>query len=87
MNPKTDLRFTRFRDRKEREIQNWICNVAAKEMMWFLLLEEVCDDTMEHFLISDSNSGNGVLGFSWANMRVAATLFHEVHVTRVAATP
>ena len=21
---------------------------AAKEMMWFLLLEEVCDDTMEH---------------------------------------
>ena len=34
---------------------------AAKEMMWFLLLEEVCDDTMEHFLISDSNSDDGVL--------------------------
>ena len=34
---------------------------AVKEMMWFLLLEEVYDDTMEHFLISDSNSDDGVL--------------------------
>lgn len=34
---------------------------AAKELMWFLLLDEVCDDTMEHFLISDSNSDDGVL--------------------------
>lgn len=34
---------------------------AAKEMMWFLLLDEVCDDTMEHFLISYSNSDDGVL--------------------------
>ena len=34
---------------------------AVKEMMWFLLLDEVCDDTIEHFLISDSNSDDGVL--------------------------
>ena len=38
---------------------------ASQEMMCFLLLDELCDDTVENFLIGDSTSDDGVLALAY----------------------
>ena len=66
-----DLRFARFRGRKEREIQNWICNLgnlsptraicatASQKMTCFLLFDKLCDYTEQNLVVGSSNSDDG----------------------------
>ena len=66
-----DLRFARFRGRKEREIRNWICNLgnlsptraicttASQKMTCFLLFDKLCDYTVQNLVVGSSNSDDG----------------------------
>ena len=66
-----DLRFAGFCSQKEREIQNWICNLgnllqthgicmtASQEMTCFLLFDKLGNYTMQNFVVSNSNSDGG----------------------------
>ena len=66
-----DLRFARFRGRKEREIRNWICNLgnlsptraicttASQKMTCFLLFDKLCDYTVQNLAVGSSNSDDG----------------------------
>ena len=60
----------KFRDRKGREIRNWICNLgspsqtgaivaASQEMTCFLIFDKLCDYTMQNFVAGSSNSDDG----------------------------
>ena len=63
-----DPRFARSRGRKEREIQNWICDLgnlsqtraifmtASEEMTCFPLLDKLYDYTVQNFIDGSSNS-------------------------------
>ena len=64
-------RFAEFRGRKQREIQNWICNLgnlsqtraicmtAFQEMTCFLLFVKFRDYTVPNSLVSNSNGDDG----------------------------
>jgi len=66
-----DLRFARFRSRKEREIRNWICNLgnlspmraicttASQKMTCFLLFDKLCNYTVQNLVVGSSNSDDG----------------------------
>ena len=65
------LRFAGFRGRKQREIQNWICNLgnlsqtraicmtASQEMTCFLLFVKLWDYMVQNFLVGSSNGDDG----------------------------
>ena len=65
-------RFAGFRGRKQREIQNWICNLgnlsqtraicmtASQEMTCFLLFDKLCDYTVQKLVVGSSNSNDGI---------------------------
>ena len=64
-------RFAGFRVRKEREIRNWVCNLgnlsqtrvkcmtSSQEMTCLLLLDKLCDYTVQNFAVGSSNSDDG----------------------------
>ena len=64
-------RFAGFRGRKEREIQNWICNLgnlsqtraicmtAFQEMTCFLLFVKLWDYMVQNFGVGNSKSDDG----------------------------
>lgn len=74
-----DPRFTGFFDRMERKIQKGILTMttshtsvfnmaASKQMMCFVMLDEVCDESIEN-LTGDSNSDDGVQALLAQNQR------------------
>ena len=64
-------RFAGFRGRKQREIQNWICNLgnlsqtraicmtACQEMTCFLLFDKLWHYTVQNFLVGSLNGDDG----------------------------
>ena len=64
---------------QEREIPNWILTLvtfrvksvtASQERMCYLLFDELCDDTMQNFVIGYSNSG---VGAEWITEKQASS--------------